>query len=128
MTDTGNLTPIQSKPIHEKRTKPTMAKRAPKASAPISKSEIVVKLLARRNGASVADISGATGWQAHSIRAFFSGLRRKGAPLMREARMDGTSRYRLVSPDGPQAQCDPPVVVSIEVPRVVSADDIPLGE
>jgi hypothetical protein len=61
--------------------------------------------------------SSATGWQAHSVRAYLSGLRKKGRALLRELRKDGTSTYRLVaavaSPlagfavdDGPASQPD----------------------
>ena len=61
-----------------------------------SKSAMVTKLLSRPRGASLADISTATGWQAHSVRAFLTGLRKKGVELQREPRRDGVSGYRIV--------------------------------
>lgn len=134
MTDTDISTPEKGKPGRSKRNKPVEAKRARKATKSISKSAIVVKLLARRSGATVAEISGATGWQSHSVRAFFSGLRRKGMPLMRVSHVDGSLCYRLVSTEGPEGDCHPAAVAPVDAPvepqnlalaevREVAADD-----
>ena len=73
-------------PIQGKTSKPT-------------KAFIVGKLLGRLRGASLGDITAATGWQAHSIRAFLTGLRKKGVNLEREQRRDGAMGYRIVKPD-----------------------------
>ena len=86
-------------PVAKPRRADAPASRQPQAalnnkSTP-SKSAIVAKLLARPKGATVAEVSGVTGWQDHSVRAFFSGLRKKGRVLEREARKNGTSSYRL---------------------------------
>lgn len=66
-----------------------------------TKAAIVSKLLSRPRGASLGDISAATGWQAHSIRAFLTGLRKKGVNLEREQRRDGATGYRIVKPSAP---------------------------
>ena len=71
------------------------AKGSPAAEPSPSKSEVVKRLLSRRAGATVAEVSSATDWQPHSVRAFLSGLRKKGAALGREERRDGTKAYRL---------------------------------
>ena len=55
----------------------------PKLDKP-TKTAIVSKLLSRPRGASLGDITAATGWQAHSIRAFLTGLRKKDVVLERE--------------------------------------------
>ena len=68
-----------------------------------TKTAIVCKLLARSKGASVAEIMGATGWQNHSVRAFFTGLRKKGEVLAREERTTGETAYRLVADVKPAA-------------------------
>ena len=60
-----------------------------------TKTVIVTKLLSRPRGASLGDITSVTGWQAHSIRAFLTGLRKKGISLEREQRKDGTTSYRI---------------------------------
>jgi hypothetical protein len=77
MTDQNNA------PTEAKKYKPT-------------KAAIVGKLLSRTRGASLGDITAATGWQAHSIRAFLTGLRKKGFNLEREQRRDGATGYRIV--------------------------------
>lgn len=61
-----------------------------------SKSAAVIKLLSRTKGATSAEITTATSWQPHSVRAFLSGLRKKGQVLARETRKSGEAAYRLV--------------------------------
>ncbi len=60
-----------------------------------TKTVIVTKLLSRPRGASLGDITEVTGWQSHSIRAFLTGLRKKGVSLEREQRKDGATSYRI---------------------------------
>ena len=66
------------------------------SSAPVktSKSAAIAKLLARPRGATVDEMISATGWQPHSVRAFLSGLRKRGQLLVREERKDGRGAYR----------------------------------
>ena len=71
---------------------------SPAMARTTTKAAIVNKLLARPRGASLGDITAATGWQAHSIRAFLTGLRKKGVNLEREQRRDGATGYRIVKP------------------------------
>ena len=59
------------------------------------KSVLVVKLLRRGKGATLAELQDATAWQAHSVRAFLSGLRKKGQVLVKEQRKSGDTAYRL---------------------------------
>lgn len=73
----------------------------PKPATP--KSEIVKRLLSRKNGATAAEISTATAWQPHSVRAHLSGLRKKGLVLAREERSDGSKAYRLEKASAAQA-------------------------
>ena len=60
-----------------------------------SKSDTVIKLLLRAKGATPAELIAATDWQAHSVRAFLSGLRKKGRAIVREARKSGEAAYRI---------------------------------
>lgn len=70
---------------------------------PATKTALVCKLLARPRGATVSELMTATGWQNHSVRAFFTGLRKKGLSLAREERTSGDLAYRLVQ-DAPVEQ------------------------
>jgi len=67
-------------------------------AAPINrttKSATVQKLLSRNKGATLAEIMTATHWQAHSTRAFLTGLRKRGMVLLRETRTSGDTSWRI---------------------------------
>lgn len=81
---------------------PKRARRAGMANAAtsttmLSKSDTVIKLLLRARGATSVELIAATEWQPHSVRAFLSGLRKKGRVLVREARKNGELAYRIDS-------------------------------
>jgi hypothetical protein len=65
----------------------------------VSKKEMVLSML-RGQGASVASIMAATGWQEHSVRGFFAAVVKKklGLNLVSE-KVDGLRLYRINSPD-----------------------------
>lgn len=67
----------------------------PAPAARVSKSAAVIKLLSRNRGATLVEIMTATDWQAHSSRAFLTGLRKKGVNLLKETRRDGETSYRI---------------------------------
>jgi DNA-binding IclR family transcriptional regulator len=69
----------------------------PSTSKPLTKSAQVIALLEAEDGATLADLSAVTGWQPHTCRAFFTGLRKKGRVLERSHRADGASVYKLVA-------------------------------
>jgi hypothetical protein len=50
-----------------------------------TKSATILKLLGRPKGASIAQLQKATDWQAHSIRAALTGLRKKGHEIERSS-------------------------------------------
>lgn len=62
------------------------------------KSEVILKLLRRKKGASIEEMQQATGWQAHSVRGFLSGSvkKRMGLALTSAPASDGTRRYVVV--------------------------------
>jgi len=97
-------------PIKRERRTPTPDRGAAKPPTPQSKSDLVAKLLARAKGATVAEVSGVTGWQSHSVRAFLSGLRKKDIGLVRDARKSGEACYRTTPP-----------VIADDAPDVVAA-------
>ena len=83
-----------------------------------SKSDTVIKLLLRAKGATPLELITATDWQAHTVRAFLSGLRKKGRSLVRETRKNGGFAYRI-------ADVAPPSVEATAVgdsPALVAAD------
>jgi Protein of unknown function (DUF3489) len=68
------------------------------ARAPGSrKIERLLKKLRSPKGVSLAAMMEATGWQAHSVRGFLSGILRKklGHNLVSEVGKDGVRRYRV---------------------------------
>lgn len=96
-----------------------------RAPAKTSKSAAVMKLLSRTKGATSAEMMTATSWQSHSVRAFLTGLRKKGHVLTREARKSGEATYRLV--DGARAEAaaadGAPPVTGVPTPNGGSAVD-----
>jgi hypothetical protein len=68
----------------------------PRASTE-SKADAILKLLHRKNGASIAELQKATGWQSHSLRGFLSGTvkTRLGLQLQSERTEKGERRYLI---------------------------------
>ena len=83
-------------PINSPETTPeTTPAPSPAAAAPERrprKREIVLALLTRPAGASTAELMAATGWQAHTVRAALSTLRKDGEVITRIGRGE-TMRY-----------------------------------
>lgn len=87
-------------------TTTTKTARAAKASAtiapepkaigprPDSKIGMVIALLGRDEGATLAEMTDTTGWQPHSARAALTGLRKKGRVIVTSRRGDVTC-YRI---------------------------------
>ena len=66
----------------------------PRSTAP-SKISIVVDMLRREEGATLAELVEATGWLAHTTRAALTGLRKKGHALEKNKRGEVTC-YRIL--------------------------------
>jgi hypothetical protein len=62
-----------------------------------SKTAIVVGLLERKDGATLAEVMRATNWQAHSVRGFISGTlgKKMGRTVKSSKREDGERVYQI---------------------------------
>ena len=98
-TETATTAPKAAKgaPKKTKATKAASTKGAGPAAREGSKKAIVLELLRRKDGATLAEIAKATDWQNHSIRGFISGSLNKKMGLKIESikREDGERRYVL---------------------------------
>ncbi len=72
-----------------------LVRRLFKAGARQTKQAAILNLLRRAKGASIDDLTSATGWQAHSVRAALTGLRKRGHEIERSVE-SGASRYRII--------------------------------
>jgi len=74
------------------------ATRSPAGTPGPSKLAQIVDLLSRAEGASLAELVAATGWQAQSVRGALAGaLKRKGHDVGSQ-KIDGVRRWRIEAP------------------------------
>ena len=73
---------------------------------PGTKRSLILDLLARGEGASLDELIAATGWLPHTTRAALSRLRSGGQALVKSARPDGRTAYRIVM-DEPEVEAKP---------------------
>lgn len=84
-------------------TMPTSSAPSPAATRPApapraaGKTDAVLALLRREHGATLAELTAATGWLSHSARAVLTGLRKKGHAIERTKHGD-VSHYRIAEP------------------------------
>ena len=60
------------------------------------KSDTLLRLVRRVKGAQMTDLQKATGWQAHSIRAGLTGLRKKGIRIELSRAASGKTWYKVI--------------------------------
>lgn len=84
-----------------KKAKPTGKRQSDEsknASPQTTKLDILVELLSRPDGTTIAEMSEATGWLTHSVRGALAGaLKRKGHVVVSEV-SDGVRIYRIKTP------------------------------
>ena len=69
--------------------------REPKETKPEPKKALLRRMVGRKSGATVAALMEATGWQAHSVRAALSGLRKDGLDVERRKNRKGETVYAV---------------------------------
>ncbi len=79
--------------------KPPEEQSAPKL-AKESKLSLVIKLLARADGATIDDIVAATGWQKHTVRAAISHAlaKKRGYQIVSDKPQGGKRIYKIPNP------------------------------
>jgi hypothetical protein len=71
-------------------TRPT----TPRTTGAPNKLDLITALLLRTEGASIAEMTGATGWQAHSVRGAMAGALKKRGVIVTSDKVDGLRHYR----------------------------------
>lgn len=84
----------RSSSIQPAGARPAAASAAAMPQPHVSKREHVLAMLGSKDGASLAEIIAATGWQPHSARAMLSTLRKQGHTIIR-TKAGAESRYRI---------------------------------
>ena len=88
------------------KTNSSPAKRTGKTTTDVpartgSKLDLLLALLHRPDGVSLAAMCAATGWQTHSVRGALSGhIKRKLGLNVTSAKVDGTRLYRIAPGEG----------------------------
>ena len=77
---------------------PERAAAAPAQDRPAeTKQALVVRMLQRDGGASVAELAAATSWLPHTTRAALTRLRQSGHELAKDKRDTGETAYRIAN-------------------------------
>ena len=61
-----------------------------------TKKDQLLALMHRPGGASLDEMTGATGWLPHTARAMLTGFRKKGFTLAKE-KVEGSTRYSITA-------------------------------
>ncbi len=85
---------MSAKATNKPVTRSTARKSGSKATRQ-TKAGAILSQLRRPSGATVARLQKATGWQAHSIRATLTGLRKQGHDIRRGKNAKGVTMYRV---------------------------------
>ena len=93
-----SMTPIPGRIRHDENDRrgshPQDTRRKPARRTKLHKC---LARLQRSKGASTAGLRKLTGWQAHSVRAALSGLRKKGHEVQRGKNAKGIMAYRITT-------------------------------
>ena len=105
-------TALAASPRAERAARPLRDPAAPRQPRTGTKQEAVLALLCRAEGATIAQVIEATGWQPHTVRGFLAGLKRRGI------KVEVLERVRQVGPDKQGAKG------SYSIYRIAAADSV----
>lgn len=88
----------QSSIANSSASKKPSPKIAPNDSPKPSRLNQLQALLTTEAGASIAEMTTATGWQAHSVRGAMAGALKKRGLMISSEKIDGIRRYRASAP------------------------------
>jgi len=91
MTKDSRTTKARSRRARKATVRPKTATPKP---PPTTKLDRLAVLLARREGASIADLTSATGWQPHSVRGALAGSLKRRGLVITSRKVDGVRRYK----------------------------------
>ena len=90
--DTGFVARTEPEIVMPKNTK------NPTTTEPrTSRLDLLAALLGRTEGATIEDMTQATGWQAHSVRGAMAGALKKRGHSIVSTKTDGLRTYRIAS-------------------------------
>ena len=91
-TSKGNAKPSAARAsLHKRQVSPTTATKKP------TKRDQLAGMLLRDEGATINDMTAATGWLPHTVRAAITGLKKLGYAIDSD-KIDGLRTYRAVEP------------------------------
>jgi hypothetical protein len=82
------------------RTKSAKSKSAAPSRRKVAPSRLdqLQQLVTREGGASISEMTSATGWQQHSVRGALAGALRKRGLSITSEKIDGVRRYHAAAP------------------------------
>lgn len=95
ITDAGRAAVAEADGKKPEEAPPAMSQENPAAEAkPLTKQALLLAMLKRNEGATLAQLVEATSWLPHTTRAALTGLRKKGH-VITASKVDGVSLYRI---------------------------------
>ena len=88
----------EQRPSASPKATPPSERMAGTQPSPPTKQSLLIALLERKRGATLDELTHATGWQAHSVRGVMSGVLRKRLGLNVQGELfDGVRHYRITT-------------------------------